>query len=119
MQPKRIYLIAGESSGDAHGAVLMREIARLIPGAQFFGAGGPQMQKVAGGQFMDWTQEAVVGLWDVIVKYPYFRERFYQMYREIRRLDPDAVIFVDYPGFNLRLAQYLRRKQFTRKLIYY
>jgi lipid-A-disaccharide synthase len=119
MQPKRIYLIAGESSGDAHGAVLMREIARLIPGAQFFGAGGPQMQKVAGGQFMDWTQEAVVGLWDVIVKYPYFREKFYQMYREIRRLDPDAVIFVDYPGFNLRLAQYLRRKQFTRKLIYY
>jgi lipid-A-disaccharide synthase len=119
MQTKRIYLIAGESSGDAHGAVLMREIARLIPGAQFFGAGGPQMQKVAGGHFMDWTQEAVVGLWDVVVKYPYFREKFYQMYREIRRLDPDAVIFVDYPGFNLRLAQYLRRKQFTRKLIYY
>src|ERR1700719_771723 len=119
MQPKRIYLIAGESSGDDHGAVLMREIARLIPGAQFFGAGGPQMQKVAGGQFMDWTQEAVVGLWDVIVKYPYFREKFYQMYREIRRLDPDAVIFVDYPGFNLRLAQYLRRKQFRGKLIYY
>src|ERR1700731_2395168 len=119
MHPKRIYIISGESSGDAHGAVLMREIARLIPGAQFFGAGGPQMQQVAGGQFMDWTQEAVVGLWDVIVKYPYFREKFYQMYREIRRLDPDAVIFVDYPGFNLRLAQYLRRQGFTRKLIYY
>ena len=119
MKPRRIYIIAGESSGDAHGAVLMREIARLVPDAQFFGAGGPQMQKIAQGQFMDWTQEAVVGLWDVIVKYPYFREKFYQMYREIRRLDPDAVIFVDYPGFNLRLAHYLRRKQFTGKLIYY
>src|SRR6202030_1134027 len=79
----------------------------------------PQMQQVAGGQFMDWTQEAVVGLWDVIVKYPYFREKFYQMYRDIRRLEPDAVIFVDYPGFNLRLAHYLRRKQFSGKLIYY
>src|SRR6202051_1304875 len=119
MQPKRIYHISVASRGDAHGAVLMRESARLIPGAQVFGAGGPQMQQVAGGQFMDWTQEAVVGLWDVIVKYPYFREKFYQMYREIRRLDPDAVIFVDYPGFNLRLAQYLRRKQFRRTLIYY
>ena len=68
---------------------------------------------------MDWTQEAVVGLWDVIVKYPYFREKFYRMYREIRELNPDAVIFVDYPGFNLRLAHYLRRKQFGGKLIYY
>ena len=119
MHPKRIYLISGESSGDAHGAILMREIARLAPSTQFFGAGGPQMQKIAGGQFIDWTQEAVVGLWDVIVKYPYFREKFYQMYREIRRLEPDAVIFVDYPGFNLRLAHYLRRKQFSGKLIYY
>jgi lipid-A-disaccharide synthase len=97
MHAPRIYIISGESSGDAHGAVLMREIIRLAPDAQFFGAGGPQMQKIAGGQFMDWTQ----------------------MYRDIRRLGPDAVIFVDYPGFNLRLAHYLRRKQFSGKLIYY
>ena len=45
----RIYMIAGESSGDAHGAVLMREIARLVPGVQFFGAGGLQMKKIAQG----------------------------------------------------------------------
>jgi lipid-A-disaccharide synthase len=120
MPPKRIYIISGESSGDTHGAVLMREIARLVPDAQFFGAGGPQMKKIAGGEFMDWTQEAgVVGLWDVIVKYPFFREKFYQMYREIRAFAPDAVIFVDYPGFNLRLAHYLRRQQFSGKLIFY
>ena len=74
------------------------------------------MQKIAGEQFMDWTQEAVVGLWDVMVKYPYFREKFYRMYRDIRDLDPDAVIFVDYPGFNLRLAHYLRRKQFSAEI---
>jgi lipid-A-disaccharide synthase len=119
MHAKRIYIVAGESSGDAHGAVLMREIARLVPGTKFYGAGGPHMQKMAGGQFLDWTQQAVVGLWDVVVKYPYFRERFYQLYREIRKLDPDAVIFVDYPGFNLRLANYLRQRQYRGKLIYY
>jgi lipid-A-disaccharide synthase len=77
------------------------------------------MRSIAGNHFMDWTQEAVVGLWDVLVKYPYFREQFYRMYREVRRLEPDIVIFVDYPGFNLRLAHYLRRKQYTGKLIYY
>jgi lipid-A-disaccharide synthase len=119
MHAKRIYIMAGESSGDAHGAVLMREIARLLPGTKFYGAGGPQMQKMAEGQFLDWTQQAVVGLWDVVVKYPYFRERFYQFYHEIRKLDPDAVIFVDYPGFNLRLANYLRQRQYRGKLIYY
>ena len=97
----------------------MREIAALAPDTRFFGAGGPQMQRIAGGTFVDWIHEAVVGLWDVLVKYPYFREKFYQMYREIRQLEPDAVIFIDYPGFNLRLASYLRRKQFARKLIYY
>ena len=115
----RIYIIAGESSGDTHGAVLMREIIRLVPGVQFFGAGGPQMKKIAQGQFIEWTHEAVVGLWDVVVKYPYFREKFHQMYREIRELQPVAVIFVDYPGFNLRLAHYLRQKRFSGKLIYY
>jgi lipid-A-disaccharide synthase len=119
MQAKRIYIIAGEASGDAHGAVLMREMARLVPDLQFFGAGGPEMRVIAGDHFLDWTQEAVVGLWDVLVKYPYFRKEFYRMYREIRQLKPDTVIFVDYPGFNLRLARYLRRNQFAGKLIYY
>ncbi|MBV8641262.1 MAG: lipid-A-disaccharide synthase [Verrucomicrobia bacterium] len=119
MQAKRIYIIAGEASGDAHGAVLMREIAALVSNVQFFGAGGPEMRSIAGDHFMDWTHEAVVGLWDVLVKYPYFREQFYRMYREVRRLEPEIVIFVDYPGFNLRLAHYLRRNQYAGKLIYY
>jgi lipid-A-disaccharide synthase len=119
MQAKRIYIIAGEASGDAHGSVLMREMAKLVPDLQFFGAGGPEMRVIAGDHFLDWTQEAVVGLWDVLVKYPYFRKEFHRMYREIRQLKPDTVIFVDYPGFNLRLARYLRRNQFAGKLIYY
>jgi len=119
MNPCRIYIIAGESSGDAHGAALMREIAELIPDVQFFGAGGPQMQKMAAAPFLNWTHEAVVGLWDVLVKYAYFREKFYEMYDQVRRIEPAAVIFVDYPGFNLRLAAYLRRKGFIGKLIYY
>jgi lipid-A-disaccharide synthase len=119
MNPYRIYIIAGESSGDAHGAALMREIAALIPDVQFFGAGGPQMQKMAANPFLNWTHEAVVGLWDVLVKYGYFRERFHEMFSQIRRIDPAAVIFVDYPGFNMRLAAYLRRKGYAGKLICY
>ncbi len=115
----RLYIVAGEASGDAHAAKMMRELLSLAPDIQFFGAGGPLMRAVAGNHLTDWTQEAVVGLWDVMLKYPYFREQFYRMYREILELQPSAVIFVDYPGFNLRLAAYLRRRRFSGRLIYY
>src|SRR5215472_11882879 len=119
MNPLRIYIIAGESSGDAHASVLMGENAESNPEIRFFGAGGPQMQRMAAEPFLNWTHEAVVGLWDVLVKYAYFRQKFYEMYEQIREIQPAAVIFVDYPGFNLRLAAYLRRKGFAGKLIYY
>jgi lipid-A-disaccharide synthase len=115
----KLYIIAGESSGDAHGAVLMSELLAIAPDIEFYGAGGPKMREVGGSHIFDWTQEAVVGLWDVLMKYPYFREQFYRMYREIIELQPSAVIFVDYPGFNLRLARYLHRKGFRGKKIYY
>jgi len=115
----KLYIIAGESSGDGHAAVLMSELLTMAPDIEFYGAGGPKMREVGGSHIFDWTQEAVVGLWDVLMKYPYFREQFHRMYREIIELQPSAVIFVDYPGFNLRLARYLHRKGFRGKKIYY
>jgi lipid-A-disaccharide synthase len=115
----KLYIIAGESSGDGHAAVLMSELLAMAPNIEFYGAGGPKMREVGGSHIFDWTQEAVVGLWDVLMKYPYFREQFYRIYREIIELQPSAVIFVDYPGFNLRLARYLHRKGFRGKKIYY
>jgi lipid-A-disaccharide synthase len=115
----KLYIIAGESSGDGHAAVLMSELLAMAPDIEFYGAGGPKMREVGGSHIFDWTQEAVVGLWDVLMKYPYFRGQFYRMYREIIELQPSAVIFVDYPGFNLHLASYLHRKGFRGKKIYY
>lgn len=115
----KLYLIAGETSGDAHAAVLMREMLALRRDIQFAGAGGPRMNAVADGRLFEWTHEAVVGLWDVLLKYPYFRAQFYRMYREIMTLQPNAVIFVDYPGFNLRLARYLKRRGYKGRLVFY
>jgi len=115
----KLYIVAGESSGDAHAAVLMSELLAMAPDIEFYGAGGPKMREVGGSHLFEWTQEAVLGFWDVLMKYPYFRGQFYRMYHEIIELQPGAVIFVDYPGFNLRLANYLRRKGFRGKMIYY
>lgn len=115
----KLYLVAGEASGDARGAELMRALQALSPQIEFFGAGGPEMQALAGGDFLDWADEAVVGLWDVLKKYGYFKKQFDRMLADIEQKQPAAVILIDYPGFNLRLAKALRRKLPRIKIIDY
>lgn len=124
----KLYLIAGEASGDARGAEVMRALSELA-GTQgislsFRGAGGPKMKRLAPA-IDDWSGEAVVGLWDVLKKYGYFRRKFHAMLKEIAEWKPDAVVFIDYPGFNLRLAKALHRSRQangaspTPRLFYY
>lgn len=115
----RLYLVAGEASGDARGAELMRALREQAPGVEFFGAGGLQMKALAGGDFFDWAHEAVVGLWDVLKKYGYFRAQFDRMLDEIDRLKPDALVLIDYPGFNHRLAKAARVRRPGMKIIDY
>ncbi len=115
----KLYLIAGEASGDTRGAELMRALREQAPGVKFFGAGGPQMGALAGGDFFDWVHEAVVGLWDVLKKYGYFRAQFDRMLDEIDRIQPDALVLIDYPGFNHRLAKAARKRRPEMKIIDY
>ena len=111
-----IYFVAGEVSADNHGAALMRSLRVLDPELKFIGRGGPQMQQVAGAQFKNWIGDAaVLGLWEVLRKYGYFREQFRQTLNEIQESKPDAVVLIDYPGFNLRLARALRRQSQRHK----
>ena len=115
-----IYFVAGEVSADNHGAALMRSLRVLDPELKFIGRGGPQMQQVAGAQFKNWIGDAaVLGLWEVLRKYGYFREQFRETLNEIHESKPDAVVLIDYPGFNLRLARALRRQSHSQKTIYY
>jgi lipid-A-disaccharide synthase len=115
-----IYFVAGEVSADNHGAALMRSLHELDPGLKFIGRGGPQMQKIAGKQFKNWIGDAaVLGLWEVLRKYGYFRKEFRETLAEILESKPDAVVLIDYPGFNLRLAHALRRESRRQKIIYY
>ncbi len=115
----KLYLIAGEASGDARGAELMRALHALDPLLEFSGAGGPEMKELAQGTFLDWADEAVVGLWDVLKKYGYFKGQFDRMLSEILALQPEAVVLIDYPGFNLRLAKALHARAPQIKILYY
>jgi lipid-A-disaccharide synthase len=115
-----IYFVAGEVSADNHGAALMRSLCELEPELKFVGRGGPQMQQVAGAQLKNWIDDAaVLGLWEVLRKYGYFREQFRETLDEIQESKPDAVVLIDYPGFNLRLARALQGQSQQAKIIYY
>ncbi len=120
MKSKTIYFVAGEASADNHGAALMRSLRELDVDLDFIGRGGPQMREIAGGQFKNWIDDAaVLGLWEVIRKYGYFRVQFHETLNEIQERKPDAVVLIDYPGFNLRLAHAVRKRSPRQKIIYY
>jgi lipid-A-disaccharide synthase len=105
-----IYFVAGEASGDNHGAELMRSLRQRDADLNFLGRGGPQMQAIAGARFQNWIDKSsVLGLLEVIKHYSYFRREFHSTLREIEASRPDAVVLIDYPGFNLRLAGALRQ----------
>ena len=120
MKSKTIYFVAGEASADNHGAALMRSLRELDVYLDFIGRGGPQMRAIAGGQFKNWIDDAaVLGLWEVIRKYGYFRVQFHETLNEVQESKPDAVVLIDYPGFNLRLAHAVRKRSPRQKIIYY
>ena len=114
-----IYLVAGEASGDAHGASLMASLRARAGGIRFLGAGGERMRAASGGAVVDWSDHAVIGVVDVLRNYGYFKAQLERMLGEIARERPDAVVLIDYPGFNLRLAARLRRLLPEMKIVYY
>ena len=118
-RPTRVFLVAGERSGDAHGASLMRDLAELRPGIELRGLGGPLMKEQSAG-VADWVEEAgVLGLWEVLKKYGWFRQRLEETVSAVEEWKPDAVILIDYPGFNLRLAERLQSLRPATRLLYY
>ena len=119
-RPFTVYFVAGERSGDNHGAALLTALRARAPEMRFVGRGGPKMRALAGGNFRDWTDDtAVVGLWEVIKRYPFFREQFHDTISEIEAARPSAIILIDYPGFNLRLARALHLKFPELRIVYY
>jgi lipid-A-disaccharide synthase len=111
--PKTIFLIAGETSGDTLGAELIKSIRNQHNGKniEFIGTGGQKM-KIAGlQQLFDLTEHAVVGFWEVLKNYFKFRKLFQQLINLAIKKEPDAIVLIDYPGFNLRFARAIRNHQ--------
>lgn len=103
----RVFFSVGEPSGDLHGANLIAELARLTARAAFeaVGFGGPRMAAAGCDLLQDMTELAVMGLFPVLAKLPRFFELRDQAVAYFREERPDAVVLIDYPGFNWHIAR--------------
>ncbi len=110
MKSKKILLVAGEVSGDLHGAHLMEAIRSIDPDIQFFGIGGERLEK-AGMKLLFHSQSlAVVGITEVLFKIRSILKAFRGVKQSLGREKPDLVILIDFPDFNLRLAKIVHGK---------
>lgn len=115
-----VYVVAGEVSGDTHGAELMDALQLELGEVEFRGLGGKAMAGLAEGGITDWVDEAaVVGFIEVIRRYGWFKERFDRCVREIVAWKPEVLLLVDYPGFNLRLAKQVKALSPETKIVHY
>lgn len=111
-----IFVIAGEESGDILGAELLKSLNPLKP-IQWTGIGGYRMQNEGLNPIYDVHDLAVVGLVEVIKHYPSIRKIFNTCVQWIRKNKPDMVLLIDYPGFNLRLAEKIKSQNIP--IVYY
>ncbi|MBX7157498.1 MAG: lipid-A-disaccharide synthase [Verrucomicrobiae bacterium] len=116
---KTFFLIAGETSGDLIGSDLIHAMRKKHPKTHFYGAGGPHMLAAGQIQSIDLTQHAVLGLWEVLRHYPKFKNFFQQLLKQCTELQPDALIVIDSPGFNLRFIKKIRSLLPKTKIFYY
>jgi lipid-A-disaccharide synthase len=115
----KLMIVAGEPSGDAHAAALARALREAAPGEtfEFFGATGVQMREAGVESVVEAETLAIIGLVEEIKALPKFWAAFRKLRAAAVERQPDAVILVDWPDFNLRLATSLRRRGF--RVIYY
>src|SRR5256884_9178026 len=115
----RILIVAGEASGDAHAASLVRALRDAAPETQFefFGSTGIQMREAGVEPIVKADELAILGLWEVGRALPKFWRAFGELKRAAENRKPAAAILLDWPDFNLRLARWLHRRRIP--VIYY
>ena len=113
----KYYLIAGEASGDLHGANLMKEILLKDSNADFRFWGGDKMAKVGGFQVEHYKNTAYMGFWEVIKNLKTILSFIKTCKEDITNWNPDVIVLIDYPGFNMRIAKFAKLAGF--KIVYY
>lgn len=106
----RLLVVAGEASGDLHGARLLEALRPMVEGLEAFGLGGEHLAAAGLDRVADSAEISVVGLTEVFRVLPRAREIFDLLVAEIERRRPQLAVLIDFPEFNLRLAKSLRER---------
>lgn len=114
---KNILIVAGEASGDLFASELIKAMKEIYPCARFFGLGGKNMKREGVNLYFDIVELAVVGFFEVLKNLNKFKTIFKGIIAQVDRAKPDLAILVDYPGFNLRLAGELKKRDVP--IVYY
>ncbi len=117
---KKVFISAGEQSGDLHASSLVGEIKNLFSGhaLEFSGLGGDMMKSEGVNLLYHISSLSTIGFVDVLKKYGFYKKVLASCVEFIKKNNADLVVLIDYPGFNLRLAEELK-KFYTKKIIYY
>ncbi len=115
----KIFVLSGEVSGDIYAGRLISELKRLSPDSEIYAMGGNYSYLAGAKVLADPTGIAVVGLVEVVKHLKEFRFIYNTIKNHILELRPDTIVFIDYPGFNLRLAKDLRKRLPNTKFVYY
>jgi lipid-A-disaccharide synthase len=113
----RLAIVAGEASGDLHASEVVRELKRLDPSLETFGIGGDLLGREGMLLLHHANELGIIGLFNVLRHLPMFRRIFRELMERIAAEKPDAVLLVDYPGFNLRVARAC--KELGLRVVYY
>ena len=114
---KSLLVIAGEVSGDMHAAAVVRSLQTDHADVKVYGIGGDHLRQAGMEVLVDAREMAVLGFWEVLKRYRFLKGIFNQLVAVARERRPDAVLLVDYPGFNLRFAKVMKRLGI--RVIYY
>ena len=107
----KYYIIAGEASGDLHGANLMKALYKEDPNAEIRFWGGDLMQAVGGTMVKHYRELAFMGFIEVVLNLKTILNNIKICKKDIANFQPDAIIFIDYPGFNMRIATWAKERK--------
>lgn len=114
----RIFLIAGEPSGDSLGQAVMAGLKALLPEVEFDGVGGPKMQSEGLISRFEMSELSVMGIAEVLPKYFHLKRRIAEMAEAVMQTRPDVVLTIDSPDFCLRVAKLVKAKSGVRTIHY-
>ncbi|MFO7570150.1 MAG: lipid-A-disaccharide synthase [Smithellaceae bacterium] len=115
---QRVLIVAGEASGDLHGAGLVSEMRKLDPGLQFAGIGGNRMQEAGVDLMAHVSDMAIIGIKEILPKLGFLRRTIRDLKKRMDAWKPDLVILIDYPDFNLNFVARAAKKR-KIKIFYY